>query len=160
MMGSQAESELFYDSTKRAANKEGLPVGEVIRNAVKYFQFNQPCTADQALAWAALADLSTSFAVDLNLYDPATHMIHISLTLVRPETFPEDALEWLNWLATTTIDLETTDYPDEWCVDVGGIPVSLKTILKKCDANMHTVLTDALLGTLVLTVTVRCWHPG
>jgi hypothetical protein len=50
---------------KQAANKEGLPVGEVISNAVKYFKFNQPCTADQALAWAALEDLSTSFAVDI-----------------------------------------------------------------------------------------------
>jgi hypothetical protein len=65
----------------------------VIRNAVKYFKFNQPCTADQALAWAVLEDLSTGFSVDLNSYDPATHMIHILLTLVRPNNFPEDALE-------------------------------------------------------------------
>jgi hypothetical protein len=139
MIGSQAESELFYDRKKQAANKEGLPVGEVIRNAVKYFKCNHPYTANQALTWAALEDLFTGFAVDLNSYDPATHMIHISLTLLRPNNFPDDALEWPNWLTTTTIDLETTAYPEEWCVDVEEIPVSLKTILKTCDANMHTV---------------------
>jgi hypothetical protein len=102
--------------------------------------------------WAELEDLSTSFAVDLNSYDPATHMIHISLTLLRPDNFPKDALERPNWLATTTIDLEPTDYPKAWCVVVGAIPVSLKTILKTCDSNMHTVLTDALLGTKVVNV--------
>jgi hypothetical protein len=118
MIGSQAESELFYNRKKQKANQEGLPVGEVIRNAVKYFKFNQPCTADQALAWAALEDLSTGFAVDLNSYDPATHMIHISLTLLCPDNLPTNALDWPNWLATTTIDLETTKYPDDWCVDV------------------------------------------
>jgi hypothetical protein len=35
---------------------------------------------------------------------------------------------------------------------VEEIPVSLKTILKTCDSNMHTVLTDALLGTKVVNV--------
>jgi hypothetical protein len=35
---------------------------------------------------------------------------------------------------------------------VGGIPVSLKTILKTCDSNMRTVLTDALLGTEVVNL--------
>jgi hypothetical protein len=111
MIGSQAESNLFYDRKKQVANKEGLPVGEVIGNAFKYYKFNQPCTAAQAMAWAALEDLSTSFAVDLNSYDPATHMIHISISLLSPDNLP---LEWPNWLATTTTDLETTNYPDDW----------------------------------------------
>jgi hypothetical protein len=131
MIGSQAESELFDDRRIQAANKDGLPVGE----AVKYYKFNQPCTANQALTWALLEDLSTGFAVDLNSYDPAIHMIHISLSLVRPGHFPEDALHWPNWLATTAIDLDTTVYPEAWCVAVEGIPVSFKTILKTCDAN-------------------------
>jgi hypothetical protein len=90
------------------------------------------------LTWAALEDLSTGFAVDLNSYDPATYMIHISLTLVCPDNFPKDALDWPNWLATTTIDLETMKYPAAWGVYVEEIPVSLKTILKTCDANMCT----------------------
>jgi hypothetical protein len=138
---------------KQAANKEGLPVGEVISNAVKYYAFNQPCTAAQAMLWAALEDLSTGFAVDLNSYDPATHMIHISMTLLCPDNLPEDTLDWPNWLATTTIDLETTNYPDDWTTSVEEIPVSLKTIIQTCDANMHTpVLTDALLGTKVVDV--------
>jgi hypothetical protein len=118
----------------------------------KNFEFNQPCTVDQALTWAALEDLSTGFADDLNLYDPTTHMIHILLTLLRPNNLPTNALDWPNWLATTTIDLETTNYPEAWCVDVEEITVSLKTILKTCDANMHTVLTDAFLGNKVVNV--------
>jgi hypothetical protein len=35
---------------------------------------------------------------------------------------------------------------------VEEVPVSLKTIIKTCDANMHTMLTDALLGTKVANV--------
>jgi hypothetical protein len=39
------------------------------------------------------------------------------------------------------------------------IPVSLKTILKTFDSNMHTVLTDALLGTQVVNVLDVGAHP-
>jgi hypothetical protein len=68
MIRSQAESELFYDHKKQAANKEGLPVGEVIRNVVKYFKFNHPCTPAQALAWAALE-------LHLRIYRPTSLLI-------------------------------------------------------------------------------------
>jgi hypothetical protein len=50
------------------------------------------------------------------------------------------------------MDLEATKYPDDWTESVDEIPVSLKTILKTCDANMHTALTVALLGTKVVNV--------
>jgi hypothetical protein len=70
-----------------------------------------------------------------------------------------DALEWPNWLATTTIDLATTDYPNKWLVSGEEIPVSLKTILKMCDSSMHTVLTDALLGTTAVNVPDVGAHP-
>jgi hypothetical protein len=42
MIGSQAESDLFYDRNKQKANQEGIPVGEVISNAIKYYKSNQP----------------------------------------------------------------------------------------------------------------------
>jgi hypothetical protein len=67
MTGTEVEAALFYDS--KQANLEALPVGEVIRNAVEYFNCNQPCTAEQALAWAQLDDLSTGYTVDLNSYN-------------------------------------------------------------------------------------------
>jgi hypothetical protein len=159
MIGSEEEAKAFYDNTNAAANKEGIPVGEVIRNAVTYFKCNQPCTADQALAWAHLDDLSTGYVVDLNSYNPATHMIHILLMLLRPDNLPQDALEWPNWLATTTIDLDTTDYPNTWLVSGEKIPVSLKTILKMCDSNMHMVLINALLGTEIVNVPDVGAHP-
>jgi hypothetical protein len=81
--GREAEAALFYDN--KQANLEALPVGEDIRNAVKYFNCNQPCTADQALAWAQLDDLSTGCTGDLNAYNPKTHMLHIELTLLHPD---------------------------------------------------------------------------
>jgi hypothetical protein len=93
MIGTEDEATCFYDNNKAAANLEALPVGEVTRNAVKYFKFNQPCSANQALAWAQLDDLSTGYTVDLNSYAPATHMIHISLMLLYPDNLPTDALE-------------------------------------------------------------------
>jgi hypothetical protein len=72
---------------------------------------------------------------------------------------PTDALEWPNWLATMTIDLDTTNYPNRWLVSGENIPVSLKTILKTCDTNMHKVITDALHGTTVVNVPDVCTHP-
>jgi hypothetical protein len=157
MIGTEKEAELFYK--KSQANMEALPVGEVIRNAVKYHKFNQPCTANQALAWAQLDDLSTGYTGDLNSYNPKTHMLHIELVLVHPDDLPTDALEWPNWLETTTIDLDTTNYPLRWLVSANEIPVSLKTILKTCDANMHTVITDALHGTTVVSIPDVGTHP-
>jgi hypothetical protein len=157
MIGTEKEADHFYKN--KQANMEALPVGEVIRNAVKYFKFNQPCTADQALAWAQLDDLSTGYTVDLNSYNPKTHMLQIDLILVHPNNFPTDALQWPNWLETTAIDLDTTNYPKRWLVSGENIPVSLKTILKTCDANTHTVLTNALHGTTVVNVPDVGTHP-
>jgi hypothetical protein len=157
MIGTEEEATRFYKND--LANKEALPVGEVIRNAVKYHKFNQPCTAEQALAWAQLDDLSTGYTVDLNSYNPTTHMLTIELMLLQPDNLPTDALEWPNWLETTTIDLNTTNYPDKWLFVVDKIPVTLKTILKTCDDNMHTVITDALHGTTVVNVPEVGTHP-
>jgi hypothetical protein len=159
MIGTEEEAAHFYDKKKAAANLEALPVGEVIRNAVKYFKSNQPCSAEQALAWAQLDDLSTGYTVDLNSYAPATHMLHISLMLLYPDNLPTDAREWPNWLATTTIDLDTTDYPPDWIFYSDAVRVFLKMILKTCDSNMHTELTDALLGTTVVNVPDVGAHP-
>jgi hypothetical protein len=111
MIGTEKESDRFYKTGQ--ANKEALPVGAVIQNAIKYYRFNQPCTAQQALAWAQLDDLSTGYTVDLNSYNPTTHMVTIMLLLLQPDNLPEDAFEWPHWLATTTIDLNQTNYPDE-----------------------------------------------
>jgi hypothetical protein len=157
MIGTEKESELFYKND--LANKEALRVGAVIQNAIKYYRFNQPCTAKQALAWAQLDDLSTGYTGDLNSYNPTTHMVTIQLMLLQPANLPEDAFEWPNWLATTTIDLNTTNYRDEWLSVVDNIPVTLKTILKMCDDNMHTVITDALHGTTVVNVPAIGNHP-
>jgi hypothetical protein len=157
MIGTEKESERFYRND--LLNKEALPVGAVIQNAIKYYRFNQPCTAQQALAWAQLDDLSTGYTGDLNSYNPTTHMVTIQLTLLQPDNLPDDALEWPHWLATTTIDLNTTNYRDEWLFVVDNIPVTLKTILKTCDDNMHTVITDALHGTMVVNVPAIGSHP-
>jgi hypothetical protein len=79
MIGTEKESERIYKNN--LANKEALPVGVVIQNAIKYYQFNQSFTAQQALAWAQLDDLSTGYTVNLNSYNPTTHMVNIQLTL-------------------------------------------------------------------------------
>jgi hypothetical protein len=71
MIGTEEEATRFYKND--LANKEALPVGAVIQNAIKYYQFNQPCTAEQALAWAQLDDLSTGCTIDLNSYNHANH---------------------------------------------------------------------------------------
>jgi hypothetical protein len=157
MIGTEEEATRFYKNDQ--ANKEALPVGAVIQNAIKYYRFNQLCSAQQALAWARLDDLSTGYTVDLNSYNPTTHMINIQLTLLKPDNLPEDAFEWPHWLATMTIDLNTTDYRDEWLSVVDGIPVTLKTIFKTCDDNMHMVITDALHGTTVVNVPAIGSHP-
>jgi hypothetical protein len=86
-------------------------------------------------------------------------MLDIDLSLVHPDNLPEDALEWPKWLETTTIDLETTNYQKKWLKFTEGIPVTLKTIFKTCDANMHTVITDALLGTTVMSIADVDTHP-
>jgi hypothetical protein len=157
MIGNDKEATRFY--TNNLANKEALPVGEGIQNAIKYYRFNQPCTAQQALVWAQLDDLSTGYTVDLNSYSPTTQMLDIDLMLLQPDNLPEEALEWPNWLATTSINLNTTNYRDEWLLFTEGIPVTLKTILNTCDDNMHTVITDALHGTTVVNIPAIGSHP-
>jgi hypothetical protein len=112
MIGTEHEGGQLYQTGQ--ANKEALPVGEVIRNAVECHKFNQPCTAKQALAWVQFDDLSTGITVDWNSFNPTTHMLDIDLSLVHPDSLPEDALEWPTWLETTTIDLETKNYPKKW----------------------------------------------
>jgi hypothetical protein len=86
-------------------------------------------------------------------------MLDIDLMILQPDNLPKDAFEWFNWLETTTIDLNTTNYPKHWLLFTEAIPVTLKTILKTCDANMHTVLTDALHGTTVVNVQAIGSHP-
>jgi hypothetical protein len=157
MIGTDEEATCFYESTQ--ANKVALPVGAVIQNAIKYYRFNHPYTTQQALAWAQLDDLSTGYNVDLNSYNPTTHMLDIDLILLKPAELPEDTFEWPNRLATTTIDLNETNYRKHWLLYTEGIPVTLKTILKTCDANMHTVITDALHGTMVVNVPAIGIHP-
>jgi hypothetical protein len=44
MIGSQEESDLFYDRNKQTANQEGLPVGEVVGNVIMYYKIKQSCT--------------------------------------------------------------------------------------------------------------------
>jgi hypothetical protein len=44
MIGTEEEATRFYKND--LANKEALPVGEVIQNAIKYYRFNQPCIAE------------------------------------------------------------------------------------------------------------------
>jgi hypothetical protein len=90
MIGTEEEATRFYKTGQ--ANKEALPVGDVIQNAIKYYRFNQPCTTRQSLAWAQLDDLSTGYTVDLNSYNPTTHMVTIMLSLLQPVNLPEDAL--------------------------------------------------------------------
>jgi hypothetical protein len=103
MIRTEDEATRFYANTQ--AKKEALPVGAVIQNAIKYYGFNQPCTAQQALVCAQLDDLSTGYIVDLNSYNPTTHMLDIDLMLLQPDNLPDDAFEWPHWLATTTKDL-------------------------------------------------------
>jgi hypothetical protein len=62
-------------------------------------------------------------------------------------------------LETTTIDLNTMNYSDKWLSVVDKILVTLKTILKTCDDNMHTLIADALHGTTVVNVPEIGTHP-